>query len=137
MKIDTLQKERDDALALASMRQAEADTWKMRYEELKQQRVESSSMSSPLLSTMKQELVQFLGTRSACPGVDPDVSDGSQRHSKIVHLQHASSSIQKFRAFMTWLPTTAIPSSLKQESHVVFKSATKLPLLSKAAMKAW
>ncbi|KAM5545054.1 hypothetical protein V8D89_001165 [Ganoderma adspersum] len=121
VKMDTLKKERDEALALAATRQAEADNWKIRYEELRPQLAESAAMSSQLLGTMKQELVQFLGAQSVC-------LEGERQSSGV--------DLANFRAFMTGLPATAIPDSLKKESHVVFKGVAKLPLLSKAAMKA-
>ncbi len=42
-----------------------------------------------------------------------------------------------FRASITGLPATAVPDALKQGSCIVFKGVTKLPLLSKATLKAW
>ncbi|PIL32804.1 hypothetical protein GSI_04921 [Ganoderma sinense ZZ0214-1] len=114
-KINALQRERDEALALAETCQVVADAWKTRYEQLKPQPAESAASNLQLLGTIKTELVQFLGQQPPCPGGEDPV---------------------KFRAFMATLPATMIPESFKQESRVVFKGASKLPLLSKAAVKA-
>ena len=70
-----LQKERDDALALARMRQLEAVTWKTRYEQLKPQLSESAAMNSQFLGSIRQDLVQFIAQQPGSPDVDVG-SDG-------------------------------------------------------------
>ncbi|KAI1785264.1 hypothetical protein LXA43DRAFT_1117570 [Ganoderma leucocontextum] len=110
VKVNALRKERDDALALAVTRQAEADTWRTRYEELKPQLAESAAMSSQLLRTIRQELVEFIGQQ-------PRVSRCRRRAPY-------------------GLPATAVPDALNHESRVIFRGVTNLPLLSKAAIKA-
>nr|VWO99810.1 Fusaric acid biosynthesis protein 2 [Ganoderma boninense] len=115
VQIDALRKDRDDALALAATRQTEADSWKSRYEQLKPQLSQSAAMSLQLSDTIKEELVQFLSQRSTCTGGEDPA---------------------KFRVFMAGLPATVVTESFNQESCVVFKNAKKVPLLSKAAVKA-
>lgn len=90
--INTLQKERGDALSLAATRQAEADTWKTRYEELKPQLAKSAATSSQILGTIKQELAQFIAQPPLCPHVEgepdrenPAVGDMTRVHWEVIY----------------------------------------------------
>ncbi|KAI1788519.1 hypothetical protein LXA43DRAFT_974766 [Ganoderma leucocontextum] len=74
-------------------------------------------MSSQLLRTIRQELVEFIGQQPAYPDVD-------------------GGHPMKFRTFIAGLPATAVPDALNHESRVIFRGVTNLPLLSKAAIKA-
>ena len=68
-EIESLRKERDAALTLAANRQAEANTWKTRYEQLKPQLVGSAAQNKQLADAMRRELVRFVDSELAttCP----------------------------------------------------------------------
>ena len=68
-EVESLRKERDAALTLAATRQAEANTWRTRYEQLKPQLAESSAQNAQLVDAMRRELVRFVDSQPAatCP----------------------------------------------------------------------
>ena len=68
-EVDALKKERDDALALAAARQAETNTWKIRYEQLKPQLAESAATNLRILGSIRQDFVQFIAQQPASPDV--------------------------------------------------------------------
>ena len=81
-EVDALKKERDDALALAAARQAETNTWKIRYEQLKPQLAESAATNLQILGSIRQDFIQFIAQQPASQdahvgsaGKDAAVSD--------------------------------------------------------------
>ncbi|EJF56182.1 hypothetical protein DICSQDRAFT_141442 [Dichomitus squalens LYAD-421 SS1] len=74
---------------------------------------------------MRNELIAFVHGHSAT--FTSTASGGMHRW---------SDPAQTFHAFISGLPETATPDAQQLESRVVFRNVTKLPLLSKAAIKA-
>ncbi|TBU37566.1 hypothetical protein BD309DRAFT_995025 [Dichomitus squalens] len=74
---------------------------------------------------MRNELIAFMHGHSAT--FTSTTSGGIHRR---------SDPAQTFHAFISGLPETAIPDTQQLESRVVFRNVTKVPLLSKAAIKA-
>ena len=66
--IDSLNEDLIVAHALAAMRQAEADAWQTRYQELKPQLAGSAARETELLDNMRQGLVQIASQTTTANG---------------------------------------------------------------------
>ncbi|RDX47532.1 hypothetical protein OH76DRAFT_1484663 [Lentinus brumalis] len=111
-EVSRLRKELEDAQESTRSHQAEASTWRTRYEQLKPQLANSAAHTAQILEKMREELA------ATTP-----------------HGSSTGQTLIQFRALLHTLPSVAASAS-PSGSKVVFHGTKLPPLLSKATLKA-